>query len=58
MTLVKMVKEVTGLGLKESKDLVDGSSISPTLILEDVPQDKQKEYKTMFEDIGADIAYK
>ncbi len=50
--VIKVVRDVTGLGLKEAKDLVDGA---PKTIKENVAKDQAEELKKKFEDVGATI---
>ena len=50
--IVKIVKELTGLGLKEAKDLVDGA---PKAIKEGVDKGTAEEIKTKLTDAGADV---
>jgi len=50
--IVKIVKELTGLGLKEAKDLVDGA---PKAIKEGVDKATSEEIKTKLTDAGADV---
>ena len=48
--VIKVVREATGLGLKEAKDLVDGA---PKTIKEGVNKDEAKELKAKFTEAGA-----
>ena len=50
--IIKVVREVTGLGLKEAKDLVDGA---PKAIKEGVDKATSEEIKTKLADAGADV---
>ncbi len=50
--IVKIVKELTGLGLKEAKELVDGA---PKPIKEGVDKATSEEIKTKLTDAGADV---
>ncbi len=50
--IVKIVKELTGLGLKEAKELVDGA---PKAIKEGVDKATSEELKTKLTDAGADV---
>jgi len=50
--IVKIVKELTGLGLKEAKDLVDGA---PKAIKEGVDKGTAEEIRTKLADAGADV---
>ena len=52
LSVVKLVKEVTGLGLKEAKDLVDGA---PGNIKEGVSKDEAESLKTKLEEAGAEV---
>ena len=51
----KVVKEITGLGLKEAKDLVDGA---PKAIKEGVSKDEAESIKAKLEEAGASIELK
>jgi large subunit ribosomal protein L7/L12 len=53
--VIKVVREVTGLGLKEAKDLVDGA---PKTIKEAMPKADAEELKKKLEDVGATIELK
>jgi len=48
--VIKVVREVTGLGLKEAKDLVDGA---PKPIKENVPKDEAASIEAKFKEVGA-----
>ena len=50
--IVKIVKEITGLGLKEAKDLVDGA---PKAIKEGVDKATSEQIKTKLTEAGADV---
>ncbi len=50
--IVKLVKEITGLGLKEAKDLVDGA---PKPVKEGVDKATSEELKTKLTEAGADV---
>ena len=52
LAVVKIVKELTGLGLKEAKDLVDGA---PKPVKEAVDKATAEELKTKLTDAGADV---
>ncbi|MEP7109328.1 MAG: 50S ribosomal protein L7/L12 [Ferruginibacter sp.] len=52
LAIVKIVKELTGLGLKEAKDLVD---TSPKPIKEGVDKATAEELKKKLDDAGADV---
>ena len=53
--VIKVVREVTGLGLKEAKDLVDGA---PKPIKEGVSKDEAETIKKKFTDAGATVEVK
>jgi len=55
INVIKAVREVTSLGLKEAKDLVDGA---PKPIKEGVTKDEAAEIKKKFEDAGAQVEVK
>ncbi|MBN2778819.1 MAG: 50S ribosomal protein L7/L12 [Bacteroidales bacterium] len=55
LQIVKLVKELTGLGLKEAKALVDGA---PTPIKEGVPKDEANALKAQLEEAGAEVELK
>ncbi|MEG1874562.1 MAG: 50S ribosomal protein L7/L12 [Angelakisella sp.] len=55
MAVIKLVKEVTGLGLKEAKDLVDGA---PKTIKEQIGKNDAEELKKKLEDAGAKVELK
>ena len=48
--VIKAVREATGLGLKEAKDLVDGA---PATVKESVPADEANALKAALEEVGA-----
>ena len=50
--VIKVVRDATGLGLKEAKDLVDGA---PKTIKEAVAKEEAEELKAKFEEVGAVI---
>jgi large subunit ribosomal protein L7/L12 len=50
-----LVKELTGLGLKEAKELVDNA---PSNIKEDVSKDEAEGFKTSLEEAGAEVELK
>ena len=52
---IKSVREVTALGLKEAKDLVDGA---PGVLKEGVSKDEAAAIKKKFEDVGAKVEIK
>ncbi len=52
---IKVVREITSLGLKEAKDLVDGA---PGLLKEGVSKDEAAAIKKKFEEVGAKVEIK
>src|SRR5829696_145999 len=55
INVIKVVREVTSLGLKEAKDLVEGA---PKPIKEGIPKDEAEAIKKKFEDVGAKVEIK
>jgi large subunit ribosomal protein L7/L12 len=55
LAVVKLVKELTGLGLKEAKELVDGA---PKAIKEGVAKDEAESLKKQLEEAGAEVELK
>ncbi len=55
INVIKAVREITGLGLKEAKDLVDGA---PKVIKEKVAKAQADEFKKKLEDAGATVVLK
>ena len=55
LQVVKAVKEQTGLGLKEAKDLVDGA---PSVLKEGLPKAEAEALKKVLEEAGAEIELK
>ncbi len=53
--VIKVVREVSGLGLKEAKELVDGA---PKILKEAVPKEEAESIKKKFEEVGAVITIK
>ena len=53
--VIKVVRELTGLGLKEAKDLVDGA---PKTLKEAVAKDAAEEMKAKLEEVGAKVELK
>lgn len=52
INVIKAVREATGLGLKESKDIVDGA---PKAVKENVPRAEAEELKKKLEEAGAKV---
>ena len=53
--VIKVVREITGLGLKDAKDLVDGA---PKTIKEAAPKAEADEMKKKLEEVGAKVTLK
>lgn len=53
--VIKVVREITGLGLKEAKDLVDGA---PKTVKEQAAKDEAEEIKKKLEEAGAKVELK
>ncbi|MDP2172673.1 MAG: 50S ribosomal protein L7/L12 [Candidatus Cloacimonadaceae bacterium] len=55
INVIKVVREITKLGLKEAKDLVDGA---PKMVVEKVSKDEAESVKKKLEEAGATIELK
>ncbi len=55
LKVVKLVKEVTGLGLKEAKELVDGA---PGVVKEGLSKAEAEALKAQLEEVGAEVELK
>tara|TARA_Y100001968_G_scaffold208427_1_gene191561 strand:+ start:140 stop:523 length:384 start_codon:yes stop_codon:yes gene_type:complete len=55
INVIKVIREITALGLKEAKDLADGA---PSIIKESVSTDEANEVKAKLEEAGATVALK
>ena len=55
LAVVKLVREITGVGLKDAKDLVDNA---PSPIKEGVAKDEAEAVKTQLEEAGAEVELK
>ena len=55
INVIKVVKEVTGLGLKEAKELVDGA---PKAVKEGISKDDAEALKAKLEEAGAEVELK
>jgi len=55
IAVIKVVKEVLGLGLKEAKDMVDGA---PAVLKEGVKKEEAEEWKTKIEEAGGQVTLK
>ena len=52
--VIKVVREITGLGLKESKDIVDNNGV----VKENISKDEANEIKAKLEEAGATVEFK
>ena len=52
--VIKVVREITGLGLKESKDIVDNNGV----VKENISKDEANEIKAKLEEAGAEVEVK
>tara|TARA_Y100000748_G_C15240820_1_gene388977 strand:- start:83 stop:463 length:381 start_codon:yes stop_codon:yes gene_type:complete len=55
INVIKAVREITSLGLKEAKDMVDGA---PTIVKESASKDEAEEIKKKLEEAGASVTLK
>ncbi|MBI3940850.1 MAG: 50S ribosomal protein L7/L12 [Acidobacteria bacterium] len=55
INVIKVVREVTNLGLKEAKDLVEGA---PKPVKEGVPKEEAERIKAKFQEVGATVEVK
>ena len=53
--VIKVVREITGLGLKEAKALVDEA---PSNVKEDIDKDEAEQIKAKVEEVGATVEFK
>lgn len=53
--VIKAVREITGLGLKEAKDLVDAA---PKAVKESVPKEEAEQIRAKLADVGAEVEVK
>jgi len=53
--VIKVVREITGLGLKEAKDIVDGA---PKTLKEGIAKDEAEKMKAQLEEVGATVELK
>ncbi|MCI5703210.1 MAG: 50S ribosomal protein L7/L12 [Erysipelotrichaceae bacterium] len=54
LAVIKLIRELTGLGLKEAKDIADNTGV----VKENVPAEEAKEAKAKFEEAGAKVELK
>ena len=55
INVIKVIREITSLGLKEAKDLADGA---PSVVKESIPTDEANEIKSKLEEAGATVTLK
>lgn len=55
VNVIKLVRELTGLGLKEAKELVDGA---PNTVKEALPKAEAESLKAQLEEVGAEVELK
>jgi len=55
INVIKVVRALTGLGLKEAKDLVDGA---PNPVKQAIPKAEAEDIKKQLEEVGADVEVK
>ena len=55
INVIKVIREITSLGLKEAKELADGA---PSVVKEDSPKEEAEEIKKKLEDAGATVTLK
>ena len=53
--VIKVVREITGLGLKEAKEIVDGA---PKTLKEAVAKEKAEDIKAKLAEVGAEVEFK
>lgn len=56
--VIKVVRDITAKGLKESKDLVDAAATAPQMVKEGVKKEEAEEFKKKFEAAGAKVEIK
>lgn len=58
ISVIKVVKEITGKGLKDSKDIVDASEKEAQVLKEKVKKEEAEEFKKKLEEAGAGVELK
>jgi large subunit ribosomal protein L7/L12 len=58
INVIKVVRELTGLGLKEAKELVEASKTAPKPVKENISKDDAEKMKKQLEDGGAKVSLK
>ena len=55
INVIKVIRTITSLGLKEAKEMADGA---PTIVKETVPKEEAEEIKKQLEEAGATVTLK
>jgi large subunit ribosomal protein L7/L12 len=58
INVIKAVRQITNLGLKEAKELVEGAESAPATVIESVGKDAAAEHKRLLEAEGAEVKIK
>jgi large subunit ribosomal protein L7/L12 len=58
IAVIKVVREITGLGLKEAKELVDNAGSADAVVKDSVPKDEAEEIKAKLVEAGAEVELK
>jgi len=58
IAVIKVVREITGLGLKDAKSLVDNAGSADAVVKEAAPKEEAEEIKTKLEEAGAEVELK
>lgn len=58
INVIKVVREITGLGLKEAKDLVEKAGSPDAIVKSGVPKNEAEEIKKKLEEAGAEVILK
>ena len=56
--VIKVVREITGLGLKEAKDLVEKAGTPDAVVKSGIPKEEAEELKKKLEEVGAEVEIK
>ena len=56
--VIKVVRDLTGKGLKEAKDMVDAAAATPQTVKENAKKEEAEEIKKLFEAAGAKVELK
>ena len=56
--VIKIVRDITGKGLKEAKDVVDAAVSAPQVVVEDLGKEDAEALKKRFSDVGATVELK